>query len=189
MKRILIVFLMLLTLPVFAVVNSQTSSADFALKIQMTKALKKAPEIFYHISKGDVQKVSELLKSGVNPNYKHMQVTPAFAAIYYNQNDILNLLLENGANPDSTSFGCTLLGFAISRGDENAVKSLINYGVNLNKQIFTYLPINYAINLDKTSIAKLLFEAGSKTNGKTRKLLKKSGNTELYNEFFEMGAE
>ena len=91
----------------------------------------------------------------------------------------LEILLKNGANPNSVSMGGTLLIWAIVNKNPEAVKIVINNGADVNKDYMDTIPLNEAITVGNTEITKLILEAGAVPDEKTYKLINKSKNDDL----------
>jgi ankyrin repeat protein len=97
--------------------------------------------------------------------------TPLHAAIYNDHPDIALLLLERGANPETRSSEIkTALCMASSRGHADVVRSLINYGADLNLKSWDWMEsgrrvkwtlLHAAIYKERRDIVHLLLECGS----------------------------
>ena len=131
------------------------------------------------------QKKTDVLKlfmeAGFDPNYEFMGIPMSMYALYKKDTDTFDVLLKHGANPEATAPACgvstkpqNLLSFAIKRKISNAVKSLIDSKVDVNKSFNGKTPLNYAIQTKQTKIVELLLNAGAKPDDKTWKLVDKS---------------
>ncbi len=75
-----------------------------------------------------------IIKSGADINSFFMYETPLMKAV--EQPEILNLLLENGANPNiATPYGKTALFYAVQYNNLESVKLLISSNVDINSRI------------------------------------------------------
>ena len=89
---------------------------------------------------GDIQRVRELLDSGVDPNFQNRFGTTALMmASAWGYTEIVRLLLEKGADPNIQSrnrffnnFGDTALMFATLEGETETVRLLLENGANPN---------------------------------------------------------
>ena len=73
----------------------------------------KATALAVAIAKGDVETVKKFVSYGIDINEKSNNMTPLMLAARYNKVEIINLLLENGANVKATnSKGFTALKYA-----------------------------------------------------------------------------
>lgn len=73
----------------------------------------KASPLAVAIAKGDVETVKKFVSYGIDINEKSNNMTPLMLAARYNKVEIINLLLENGANVKTTnSKGFTALKYA-----------------------------------------------------------------------------
>lgn len=108
--------------------------------------------------------------------------------------DCLFELLENGANPNAySSFGWTPLMFAAYRGDLQTLKTLINFGANVNPRIYNVNII--ACNSNNTEVIRFLLENGANVNergfyGSTPLIAGvKTGNVEIVKLFLDYNAD
>ncbi len=103
-------------------------------------------KFFRAILKGDVVQVEKFLKSGVDPEtpLKNGR-TPLFVAIGHKRKEIVQLLLDFGANIENREtakytrkygFGHTALTLAAKLNDEPIVRLLVDNGANINAQRF-----------------------------------------------------
>lgn len=133
-------------------------------------------EELYAIRENDYEKIKEYLEDGWNPNENTETI---YYAIKYNsdenkENDnweLLELLLENGANPDVQIFPeptgvNTPLTYSVECGYYGATELLINYGadVNYKENRFGYTPlqaVRYWDNDKAAETVKLLLDNGA----------------------------
>lgn len=125
--------------------------------------------------------VELFMEAGFDPNHEFMGVPMSMLALHRKDTDTFDVLLKHGANPEATAPACgvstkpqNLLSFAIKRKSSNAVKTLIESKVDVNKVFNGKKPLNYAIQTKQTKIAELLLNAGAKPDEKTWKLVDKS---------------
>jgi len=89
---------------------------------------------------GDIQRVRELLDSGVDPNFQNrLGTTPLMMASAWGYTEIVRLLLKKGADPNIQSrnmvlydFGDTALMYATLEGETETVRLLLENGANPN---------------------------------------------------------
>lgn len=127
--------------------------------------------LFHSIAHGDIKDVIGLLEdkeadvNAVNINGS----TPVHYAIYYENNDILEVLLKYGANPNVKEIegigGCTPIHRAVEKNNYELVQTLLKAGADPNiteKNGFTTLHL--AARKGYKEIAKLLIDSGVDTN-------------------------
>lgn len=125
------------------------------------------------IKKGDIEKLKELLASGVNPNEKRGQKTPLMVAAHTTNTEAVTLLLEKGAELEAKdSQGNTALMLAAGgwgyKGKEKkekcleVVKTLLERGADPNacgKRGQTAM--RYALGAANRSVMEVLHRHGS----------------------------
>ena len=96
----------------------------------------KEAELFYASSRGDTDKILDLIANGVNINATEWEgETPLMYAASAGQNNAVSLLIGRGADIDKKSNnGETALGRAVAGGRVETVKLLIEHGANVEKQ-------------------------------------------------------
>ncbi len=123
---------------------------------------------FSAIQEGNTELVKLFLKAGMSANTTFLKVPAIYMAIYSHQNEIVEILLQNGANVngDITAVGITPLLAAIKKKDSAIVNTLIRYGadVNMTAANGNLYPLNYAIKKKNAEIVTSLINAGAKTN-------------------------
>ena len=118
-----------------------------------------------------------LLEMGAKTNIKDIYgMYPIHHAAYKKNHEILESLLENGANvnervvpiTNTTAFlQWTPLTCAAYNGDIDIAKTLIKYGANLDASAPVYsTPLRTAIDFEHTEIVQLLIQSGACLEGK-----------------------
>jgi ankyrin repeat protein len=88
-------------------------------------------ELIEAASQGDVEKVRSLLDSGMDVNARDKHGKDALnGSLIYNHTNVLKVLLEHGANVDGVK-GQVALDLACHEGNSEAVKLLLNHGVEM----------------------------------------------------------
>ena len=81
---------------------------------------------------GDLQSAQLLIEAGSDVNdLSAFGTSPAMMAVHGGNSELLDYLLENGADPDLNGSGQTALHDAVLRGNPEAVKVLIKHGADL----------------------------------------------------------
>jgi ankyrin repeat protein len=89
------------------------------------------------IHKNNIQNVKKLLNAGCDINIRDPVIyqTPLILSCITNKNEILKILLINGANPNlQDKNGMTALIIACLKNNYDAVKLLLKYNININHQ-------------------------------------------------------
>ena len=107
--------------------------------------------------------------------------TPLFYAVDNDQEAMVKLLLEKGANlniNDGGFFHHSLLLYAVSKGYEGTVKLLLENGANLEYKdgLDGQTPLSYAAKYGKVALVKLLLEKGADMESRST-----HGRTALFN--------
>ena len=118
---------------------------------------------------GNANEVREVLSSGmVNIECTKMyKITPLFFAVESGFNDVVKLLLEEGAEPNCQTLsyvnGWTPLHLAAAKGNQEVAQLLLDGGANINMEdgLGENIPLHRAGN---QSMAKLLLDRGSYLN-------------------------
>ena len=124
------------------------------------------------ISYGSLEDVKTLIESGIDLNPKET-LTPLFFAIERGDKGIVEILLKNGAEPNTNFFKkVSPLSWAIMRlkGEEQlgVVKTLIKYRADVNRVDQSgALPIHIAAGNGKIKLIKILIKNGADVNAKT----------------------
>lgn len=134
--------------------------------------------LHFAVIQGDLKVVKALLDAGANPNVQDNKGrTPLFSS---NNVDIIKMLLESEADPDSPSpNGYTRLHIAIQDGKDNIVTVLLNAKANPNLQTdWGEASLHFAVKKSNSSknIVKMLLDNGAQPNLQIKYL----GKTPLY---------
>lgn len=126
---------------------------------------------------GDKDTVKELLSQGVDPNYTlSTGFTALFTAVNKKHHELMQLLLDNGADPDIATDGDrrTPLILAAKIGDPKSVELLLNAQADVNKTdayggsaLTSAAAARFCSKEDKESVLTLLLDAGINTNIET----------------------
>jgi ankyrin repeat protein len=134
-------------------------------------------KFFSEIQKGHITQVGKMLKLGVNPNVKDRHGDYALdVAEMYGHVDIMKLLLEAGADPDTPGRQTTLIFNCSHTSSDNikTIKMLLESGVDVNKKDRFGNTALISATRGHIDIVKLLLEAGADPN-----LKNDSGDTAL----------
>jgi len=134
----------------------------------------KEEQLIQAVEEKDTIKVTELIKKGAKINYRRQdgQVSPLDCAVIGGDVELVNLLLNNGADVNSqTRNGYTALSTALANGlpGIEIIDSLIRHGADVNAKSFVeqWTPLLIASNkvpLNEPAIRRLV-EAGAQING------------------------
>lgn len=104
------------------------------------------------------------------------QITPLMQALVNENLDTMRVLLELGADSESTSWGLTSLQGAANRGFVGGIHILLASGAQINRaDIGQTLPLHWAAMTGHTEAVKALLVGGAQID-----LSNSSGNTALY---------
>lgn len=136
----------------------------------------KPEAIFTAIKVGMQEMLLDVLKKGVDINLRNEQgFTPLMLAIEYDNTEIINLLIENGADIECRTQQYTPLMFAVQEGKFSIVQLLIRKGANINSATDEGLTVlMIAIRDNHINIVELLLKNGVDVDLKT-----KEGSTAL----------
>lgn len=85
---------------------------------------------------GDLRSVQLLLEAGSDVNeLSAFGTSPAIMAAHSGNSATLSAILDAGADPDSAVGGHTALHVAVLRGNNDAVKALLDHGANVNAKV------------------------------------------------------
>ncbi len=100
--------------------------------------------LFYAVTNNDINQVKYYLKMGIDMNYQHPEfmTNPFFESIRLGRLEMVDLLLKNGANLDTSEIesGKNPLQMAQNSGNKNIIKILTQYNMNNNRQTLEVLP-------------------------------------------------
>jgi ankyrin repeat protein len=168
-KLILISVMMVFSITCFAQNNDEINLKDSSGKTTLYKAA----------DNGDLEGVKRLLNNGAEPNIATQgRLTPLGVASFRNFINIVNLLLEKGANVDQItgSQGATPTFVAADMGHVEVLKALLTKKPDLDMSINGgATPLNIASQKGHKEIVELLLENGADVN-----LALTSGGTPLY---------
>ena len=90
---------------------------------------------------GDLASVELLVAAGADVNVESAYGIGATAlAAHSNHADVVGFLLENGADPNALNGGYSALHAAILRGNERAVRTLLDHGADANQPLLAPSP-------------------------------------------------
>lgn len=128
--------------------------------IETQSALTPAELFHTAIKDGEVDLVKKLLENGFNPNQAFDDgITPLHMAVIHNQDEIANILLQNGANikAKEATTDATPLHFAALYGRANIAKLLIEKGAAVNDEMkFNITPLLVAAQFKQPQLIELL---------------------------------
>ena len=113
--------------------------------------------------------IEKIIEKGADVNGNGSDKTPLFYACNNNNDDIVELLIDSGANvnelvtPYSTTY--SLLAYAIyMEWDDTLIKKIIDRGADVNGNGSDKPPLFYACDNNDEDIVKLLIDSGADTN-------------------------
>ena len=116
---------------------AQESHPDYQIWIQQGG---NTPLLFSVIA-GDLASVERLVGAGADVNAESAYGLGATAlAAHSNHTDVVDFLLESGANPNAINGGYSALHAAILRGNELAVRTLLAHGADANAPLLAPSP-------------------------------------------------
>lgn len=119
-------------------------------------------DIYFAIINGNVDKLRELKKQGVDFNYYDTSdETYLQLAIRYNKSNAFDALIECGININTASRadGTTALHEAVRLGSVNFTNKLIDLGANVNARSHDgFTPLNDALAFKKYNLAEILLK-------------------------------
>eukprot|EP00300_Choanocystis_sp_HF-7_P014780 c18819_g1_i2.p2 GENE.c18819_g1_i2~~c18819_g1_i2.p2 ORF type:complete len:216 (+),score=27.30 c18819_g1_i2:62-709(+) len=125
------------------------------------------------VQKGDVKKARAIVQA--NPSLVNAQMyetytqdgwTPINTAAWYGQAEIVGLLLQHGANPDTANpFGSSVLHIGAMRGNTEIVRLLLSHRARINRTDDNgWTPIHAAVHNAQVDVIKLLLQHGADVN-------------------------
>ncbi len=110
--------------------------------------------LMYAIKSKKSEAAKYLIDAGADINNKDSYFTPLIYAVYYQQNELINILLKKGANTEARDYSgeTALIHAALRIGDIDSVKMLISAGADVNVKSNYYIP--------PRSLLELLVDAG-----------------------------
>ena len=152
---------------------------SFKIKIICKYSAEMHKDLYVASRNGNSKEIKFLISIGVDVNEKlFLAHTPLITAIILHNNDVVRLLLDAGADPNTGSNTQTPLRWAIVKGNKEAVKMLLDGGVDPNKKSNLYWAAfytrdnGYAVSYD---ILKLLIDGGAQPTAKDRRMMEEYG--------------
>ena len=102
--------------------------------------------------------------------FKDGKVSPLISAALHGHNDVVQLLLDKGAEPNlSDQNGNTALLYAAFRGHLDVVQLLLNRGADVNMaDYYGTTPLHWAAEIGHKHVVKLLLDRGAEPNKENR---------------------
>ena len=149
----------------FAIISENTEIADLLLEHGGKSGANDSIQVAASV--GNIEAVKRHLAAGADVNAKDVDgLTPLFFAVYYDHNEIVELLIAHGADVD-TEEEAFFLSNATWGGYTEIVERLIANGADVNaKDYFGSTPLHSAVSEGHKEIAKLLVAAGADVNVK-----------------------
>ena len=151
--------------------------------------------LVYAVSLNDEEMVKFLLEKGADANtvceieneHIYMPPTPLMNAVYNGNTNIINMLLENGADINYTTDEMTPLIYAAYKGNTNIINTLLENGVDINyTNYYGMTALMYAASYNQFEAVKILLENNADTSitdedGRTALDMAKSKDNRKYN--------
>jgi len=121
---------------------------------------------------GDVEAVKLFLQAGMKPNFVTGRggQTPLANAARYNRQEVVQVLLAHGADPNARSMGSTALIWASINGSNDLVRLLLDRGADLKATDRQHgmNALQCAAMAGKADTVKLLLDRGAEVNSRDR---------------------
>ena len=117
---------------------------------------------------GEDQLINDFIINGFEVDFQSKRkITALHLAVFFKNNEIVRILLENGADPNKFSqpYFDTPFQMAIANGNMFAVEIMLDYGAHLDSKINTGASmLHLAIKKKHVEIAKYLMKKGVEVN-------------------------
>lgn len=129
--------------------------------------------LVYAVSLNDEEMVKFLLEKGADANtvceieneHIYMPPTPLMNAVYNGNTNIINMLLENGADINYTTDEMTPLIYAAYKGNTNIINTLLENGADINyTNYYGMTALMYAASYNQFEAVKILLENNADTS-------------------------
>ena len=123
--------------------------------------------IILSVTNGELDQLEKLIKNNsiINKPSK-IGITPLIAAIKAGKIEVIQYLIEKGADVNQASMGLTPLASGIYKNDIRSVKLLLNSGADPNKKSHDHSPLTFAILNNNKQIINELIIYKANVNGK-----------------------
>lgn len=145
-------------------------------------ATRKGLTAFYFAAKHNNHVIMNQLVNNSNFEKNKIETSPLYHAAYFGNIDIVNLLLQVGADPNAKNIaGNTLLHMAASNGHIEVLQVLLNIGANPETKNIrsNKTPLDYAMKNKHAQCAKEILIAQYKDCVKKYKILTKKADSEI----------
>lgn len=109
--------------------------------------------IIIEIAMDNKEEVIKLLENGIDVNeINKLGITPLMTAIYCNNFELVNLLIERGANVNYRKYKVTPLILSCNNYNDEIVEILLRNGANVNElDLYGYNSLHHVVNCGNTS--------------------------------------